>query len=104
MEMKMLLEDEDDHTFRLLEIIETVCNTNPIAVSGQQQAPVPGQQRPTPLENALRQAINDRSFVDSDGDVHECPGLTPEEIEGVIADTRSRPVQQAHLNEEKRSS
>jgi hypothetical protein len=38
-----------------------------------------------PLVNALRQAIKDRSFVDSDGDVHYCPYLTVDEIELVIA-------------------
>jgi hypothetical protein len=40
---------------------------------------------PHPLVNALREAINDRSFVDTDGDVHYCPALTADEIESVIA-------------------
>jgi len=42
------------------------------------------KQQPHPLVNALRRAINDRSFVDSDGDVHYCPALTVGEIETVI--------------------
>ena len=38
--------------------------------------------------DALNAAHDSRSFTDSDGDFHECPGLTIDEIEFVIGKVR----------------
>lgn len=43
-----------------------------------------------PLASMLREAINDRMFVDTDGDIHYCHGLTVDEIEMVISKYESQ--------------
>lgn len=45
------------------------------------------------IEAAFRDAVNDRAWVDSDGDYMDCPGLNVDEIKEILDDIRQQQEQ-----------